>query len=487
MPGLVNRYNYLFRSTQGLILVAVALIALTTAFFGMISGPMADLGIRDVWVKWFNLSLIPAEREGRIVMLYHTIAMAVIAIETYIITGIIAMKQNERTNINAIITVGYIASLIGGLVFAYFGHNWIFHGIFIAGQSLIFFAGILLAIALFPWNKNYPARGAEYSGWKGIDLERAAFFTMTVATLGSALFGAIPGSYSGNGFQVFLAEDVVREVNKTALQLAVIGHLHIMLTLIAVALALIVGRWLDFKGRLHKIAMPLMILGTIILTLGVWLVVPFEEIAHTIIYVGSVGVLLAALFLVIFGFDKLIRERLAEQKISNANITQKIAALLHDPLKFGALWQMVYMNFVVTFIGIFMAIRLDKVIRVWQQREERITLTGHWHILAGIIATIILFYYADLVGLQGRARKLFGWFIIIASDVAFGAAAFFATKRLYVDETSQQPVVDVVMLMIDAGLATVLTTLAVFLVWRLIDLFKKDGRWKRELVEGVSK
>ncbi len=488
MQGLANRYNFLFHSTQGLILVAIAMIALTTAYFGMLSGPMAELGIRDFWVRLFNLSLEPAQREGRIVMLYHTIAMAVVAIETYIITALIAMKEHQRANINATITVGYLAAMIGGLVFAYFGHNWIFHGTFIAGQSLIFFAGILLAIALNPWNKVYRAKSAEYARTRGgMDLERAAFFTMAVATLGSALFGAVPGSFSGNGFETFLAEDVVREVHKDTLQLSVIGHLHIMLTLIAVALALIVGRWLDFKGRLHKWAMPLMMLGTVIVTLGVWLVVPFEEIAHYIIYVGSVGVLLAALFLVIFGFDKLIRERLTEQKIAQASVAQKIGALLHDPLKFGALWQMVYMNFVVTFIGIFMAIRLDKVIRVWPQREERITLTGHWHILAGIIATIILLYYADMIGLRGRARQLFGWFVIIASDVAFGAAAFFATKRLYITESAQQPVVDTIMLMVDAGLATVLATLAVLMVWRLIDLFKKEGRWSKELGEEVSR
>lgn len=485
MQGLIDRYNFLFRSTKGLILVAMAAIGLVTAFFGMLSGPMAELGIRDVWVRTFGIALHPIEREGRIVMLYHSIAMAVVAIETYIITKIVPMADHRRTNINATITVGYLAAMIGGLVFAYFGHNWIFHGIFIAGQSLIYFAGILLAIALNPWSKNYPARGAEYASWRGIDLERAAFFTMAVATLGSALFGAIPGSFSGNGFETFLAEDVVREVHKDALQLAVIGHLHIMLTLIAVALALIVGRWLDFKGRLHKLAMPLMILGTLVITLGVWLVVPFEEIAHYIIYVGSVLILLAALFLVIFGFDKLIRERLAEQKIVKASIAQKIAALIHDPLKFGALWQMVYMNFVVTFIGLFMAIRLDKVIRVWPQREERITLTGHWHILAAIIATIILLYYADLIGLTGRARKLFGWFIIIPADIAFGAAALFSTKRLYVSESAQQPLVDAIMLVTDIGLATVLTTLAILMVWRLVDLFTQHGKWSKELREEV--
>ncbi len=484
---LARRFNFLFLSTKGLILVAMALISLVTAFFGMISGPMAELGIRDGWVQLTHMSLNPAEREGRIVMLYHTIAMAVIAIQVYIINALIPMKPYFKTMINGTITVGYITALIGGLVFAYFGHNWIFHGLFLFGQSLIFFAGVMLAIALNPWNKDYTAPGGAYASWKGIDLERAAFFTMAVATLGSSLFGAIPGAYSGNGFETFLAEDVVREAHKDALQLAVIGHLHIMLTLIAVALALIVGRWLDFKGTLHKIALPMMILGTIVITLGVWLVVPFEEIAHNFIYVGSVFILLAALFLVIFGFGKLMRERLAEQKITQASFTQKLGALLHDPLKFGPLWQMVYMNFVVTAIGIFMAIRLDKVIRVWPQREERITLTGHWHILAGITATIILLYYADLIGLKGKPRQWFGWLIIIASDIAFGAAAFFSTKRLYVAESAQQPVVDTVMLMIDASLATVLLTLAVLMVARLIDLFKRDGRWSKELAEEASR
>jgi len=147
---------------------------------------------------------------------------------------------------------------------------------------------------------------------------------------------------------------------------------------------------------------------------------------------------------------------------------------------------MVYMNFVVTAIGLFMAIRLDKVIRVWPQREERITLTGHWHILASIIGTIILLYYADLIGLKGRARKLFGWLIILPFDIAFGAAALFSTKRLYVAESSQQPFVDAIMLTIDAMLATVLLTLAVLMVSRLIDLFTKDGTWAKEAREEVT-
>ena len=154
-----------------------------------------------------------------------------------------------------------------------------------------------------------------------------------------------------------------------------------MLTLIAVAITLIVGRWLDFKGTLHKIAMPLMIVGTIIITAGALSVV-WLEWAHTIIYVGSVLVMLAALLFVIHSWGKLIRERTAELGIEKPGGWQKLKALLHDPLKFGAGWQMVFMNFTVSGVGIFMAVKLDEIFRVWPHREERITLTGHWHIPA---------------------------------------------------------------------------------------------------------
>lgn len=481
MQAISKRFDYLFRSTAGLALVAIGLIAIVTAVWGMLSGPMAELGVRDIVVRVLGMRMDPLEREGRIIMLYHSIAMVVIAIETYFITALVPMKDSHRTMINGTITVGYILSLVFGLLFAYFGRNWAFHGLFISGQALIFFAGVVLSIALWPWRKEYRVQDGEYAqGPGGLDLERLAFFTMAVCTLGSALFGAVPGSYFGNGFESFLAEDIVREPVKTPLQLSVIGHLHIMLTLIAVALALIVGRWLDFKGKLHQVAMPLMISGTIVVTLGVWLVVPFEEIAHYVIYAGSVLVLPGALMLVIFGWQKFVSERLAEQGISKANFGQKLIALLHDPVKFGTLWQMVYMNFVVTFVGIFMAIQLDRIIRVWPAREERITLTGHWHILSGIIATIILLYYADLIGLKGKARQWFGWIVIIGSDVAFAAVTLFEIKRLFVSESGQQPLVNAAILIADVGLACVLAVLAVFLVSRLVDLFSKKGRWTEE-------
>jgi len=247
-----------------------------------------------------------------------------------------------------------------------------------------------------------------------------------------------------------------------------------------VAITLIVGRWLDFKGIFHKISMRLMIAGTIVITMGVWAVVPYEPIAHTIIYVGSVLVMLAALMLVIFGWRKLIRERLAEQGISKGGFWKSLKALLHDPIKFGPLWQMVFMNFTVSGVGIFLAVKLDEIFRVWPFREERITLTGHWHILSAIIATIILMYYADICGLKGKTRKWFGWILIIGSDLGFASMTVFSMKRLFLKEIYQEKVVSWTYVLTDIGLASILVILAILLLWRLFDLFKGEGIWKKE-------
>lgn len=484
MDTLSGRFQFLFRSTKGLVLTAIAAISLATAMLGALSGPMEPLGVKDWMVKNLGLTLLPQEREGRIIILYHTMAMAVVAIETYLITALVPMKKGQQSGINAAVTVGYLTSFIFGLIFAYFGHNYVFHGLFIAGQSLMFFAGLSLAVALWPWKAEariYDGERAHTRG--GVDLERAAFFVMAVATLGSAIFGAVAGAQFGTGFESFLAEDIIREPHKTPLELAVIGHLHIMLTLIAIALTLIIGRWFDFKGRLQRWAMPLMIVGTLIVTAGVWAVVPFEPAAHIIINVGSMPVLAASLLLVAYGWRKTANERLAEQGIDRPNFFQRVKATLHDPLRFGALWQMVFMNFVVTAVGIFMAIKLDDIIRRWPAREERVALTGHWHILAGIIATILLLYYADLSGLKGRVRQVFGWVIILFSDLAFAAVSLFETKRIYVDELMQQPLVDTSIMLADIGLGIVLIALGALMFWRLFDLFRRRGRWQQELTE----
>src|SRR5512136_506121 len=192
MQFIKERFNYLFKSTKGLILVAIAMIALETGIFGMLSGPMAELGVRDFMIRTLKMNIVQAEREGRIIILYHSIAMAVVAIETYMITSLLIMREFYRMAVRVLITVGYLLAMIFGMGFAYWGHNWALHGLYIAGLSLIFFAGVLLVIALWPWDTAYRQPDLAYARTrKGLDLERTAFFAAALTTVLSSLFGAI--------------------------------------------------------------------------------------------------------------------------------------------------------------------------------------------------------------------------------------------------------------------------------------------------------
>ncbi len=154
MNAIKTRVDYLFRSTRGLALMAIALISLVTAIWGMLSGPMVEWGVSDFVARTLGMTLLPSQREGRIIMLYHSISLAVVAIETYFITDIVRMRKHEQATINGTITAGYLLTMIFGLWFGYFGQNFVFHGLFLFGQSLVFFAGILLAAALWPWRKE---------------------------------------------------------------------------------------------------------------------------------------------------------------------------------------------------------------------------------------------------------------------------------------------------------------------------------------------
>jgi hypothetical protein len=203
-----------------------------------------------------------------------------------------------------------------------------------------------------------------------------------------------------------------------------------------------------------------------------------------VIYVGATPSMFAALLLLIWSWGKLMKDGTAH--LQKPNLLQKLGALVHDPLKFGPTWQMLFMNFTTSGIGIFMAVKLEEIFRVWPAREERIELTGHWHALSAIIATIILMYYGDMLGLKGRVRQLYGWSILFFSDVALAAVTIFEMKRLFIGEAEQQPLVNGLMYAIDFGLGMLLVLLAAVMVWRLVDLFKPKGRWSEEKEHELS-
>ena len=405
----------LFGSLPGLLVVAVAWDALIVASLTPFSGPLQPLGLAEL----LSVDLNDAQRVGRILMLYHSLAMPFVAALVYLVLDQVPMATDKsaakRTqhSIAVPVTVGYMLTSLGGMTFAYGGRNWVSHGVYLLGLSLVFYAGALLAIALWP-GRRWAGDPARYALWGSLPLERLAFFLVAVFTLVSAAIGGAAGAFFGNGFEAFLAEDIVRVDPHTTFQLMIIAHLHIMLTLIDVMILLLVIRTYRIEGRVHKIAVPLTIVGTIIVTLATWSVIGWEG-AHKAINVGSAFLLPGAILVAIWGFAKLMAERAGEP----ASVVQRLRALFRDPIRFGVFFELIFVNLVVTVPGVYVAFSLETYRTPAYLAVERTILVGHWHVLATLSAVLVLFLITDRLGVKGWVRQAVGWGLLAGSTLSF--------------------------------------------------------------------
>lgn len=104
----------LFDSLPGLMLMAVTWDALIVASLSPFSGPLRPLGLAGL----LSIDLGDAQRVGRIVMLYHALAMPFIASLVYLILDQVPLGQGEeetriQRSITAPITAGYLLASIG--------------------------------------------------------------------------------------------------------------------------------------------------------------------------------------------------------------------------------------------------------------------------------------------------------------------------------------------------------------------------------------
>jgi hypothetical protein len=427
MKRLSHIVHHLFGTLPGLLIVVVAWEALIVATLAPFSGPLQPLGLAAL----LGLDFGDAQRVGRIIMLYHSLAVPFVAALVYLVLDQVPMgtadeERRVRRSIAVPITAGYMLTSIGGMTFAYGtpasgGRYWIFHGLYLLGLSLVFYAGVLLAIALWP-SKRWATDPARQAHLRGIPLERLAFFLVALFALVSAAIGGAAGAFFGNGFVAFLAEDVVRRDPHTLFELMIIAHLHIMLTLIDVMILLLVIRTYRVEGRTHKIAVPLTIVGTAIVTFATWSVIGWEG-AHKVINIGSAFLLPGAILVAIWGFAALMNQQgLAIGQGAGAGpvtLGQKLRALLRDPVRFGIFFELIFVNLVVTTPGVYVALNLDTYRQPAYLAVERTILVGHWHVLATLSAVIVLFLVADRLGTRGWLRQVVGWGLLAGSTLAF--------------------------------------------------------------------
>jgi hypothetical protein len=350
------------------------------------------------------------------------------------------------------------------MTFAYGGRSWIFHGVYLVGLSLVFYAGVLLAVALWP-SRHWLSDPTRYAHLAGIPLERLTFFVVAVFALVSAAIGGAAGAFFGNGFVAFLAEDVVRVDPHTTFELMIIAHLHIMLTLIDVMILLLVVRTQGVEGRVHKIAVPLTLIGTVIVTFATWSVIGWEG-AHKVINIGSAFLLPGAVLVAVWGFVQLIRDHAGSP---SPTLGGKVRALLRDPVRFGIFFELIFVNLVVTMPGVYVALNLETYRQPAYLAVERTILVGHWHVLATLSAVVVLFLIADRMDRRhGWMRQAYGWGLLVGSSLAFAFVNVYMFRQPGQEKTWTIP-------LFETGIALSLLALGLFTAVHLVDTGRKEA------------
>ena len=397
------------------------------------------------------------DRAGRIIILYHSIAVPVIAVCTYFVLMFMDVREKFKSRVKWPLFIGSVLASGSGILFAYIFHDvefhdlnlgWILHGFYLVGLALCFYAGIMLLLGVFP-TKSFPARDPENN--RNILLGQYAITLLTVCILLSVILGGAIGSFFGqeNGMIPLLAEYFLRDelvdytVYNHVLVDAVKAHLHIMLALIDAIILLVVYRYTvrNQKGKWYAISMLLAMPGIVIMSIGSW-AVTFNEVIdfpfdmHYLIYAGSAILVTVGLILALTGWNKMSKEYLGDKYDSASKIT-RFKAIFKDPVKFSLYFHFIWVNFVMTFGGIFLALSLrgptdpegaspfTRILDIVAFRDgplavEETVARGHWHILATLSAVMLVLLLIDVLDIKGTVRKVMGWLLLVGSIIAFG-------------------------------------------------------------------
>jgi hypothetical protein len=458
-----------------------------------------------------TLDADPVEKAGRLVMVYHSIAVPFIAVCAYFVLEFMDVREKFKTRVKWPLFIGSTLASACAILFAYvFPEGWILHGLYLVGLSLTFYAGVMLLLGIFP-TRNFPKRDPETS--LNVLIGQLALTLVAICVLISVVLGAAVGAFFGQeGLTVMLAEYFLRhdfypyEVAELFID-GIKAHLHVMLALIDIIILLIVYRYTvpDQKGRWYLISMILAIPGMFILSIGAWFVTfnslvswPFDM--HYLIYAGAAILVTVGVILAFTGWNKMSKELLGDSYESASWFT-RTKAIFREPVKFALYFQFIWVNFVMTFGGIFLALSLrgptdpegasplTNVLGLVSFRDgplavETTVARGHWHVLSTVSAIILLLLFIDMLDIQGMARKVMGWLFFAGSVIAFGLATIY----LYFPHLDQNWATDLDLftdvqdfwnsqgawlpLVMDIGIMLFVIALTIFCFHQLIEILK---------------
>ena len=323
---------------------------------------------------------------------------------------LVAFSSMRRDSIGAdilnIALIGALFTIIGALTYSYVSRTFFWHGLFIAGLSILFSSGLLTLL--------------RFRSSKTLDL---ALIVALILLLGGGVIGAYVGSSYmseelAEGFEraKILARFNPDLAEDNEIWRAMTGHLHTMVAL-ATTITFLLGVYKIgiSDSRWVKISILLVIFGELIMAIASYSVWFFGKIAHLIITPAALILIASTLILSFLVSGYKFKESFREPK-----------GLLLWGLRLGNIWTWVF----IALPGAIVAMSLRKPLffnpefrsELWDWAELSYNI-GHWHIILVLWGVMLLLIY--LADVRSKWASASGWLSLI------GMLGATATTNLY--------------------------------------------------------
>ncbi|MHA1452701.1 MAG: hypothetical protein ACTSRD_07570 [Promethearchaeota archaeon] len=372
-------------------------------------------------------------RSARIIMIYHSLANPFVVANVFWILEYYDLREKFIPWLKWTLIPGAFMSGFCGLIFAY--TRWrFFHEMFYVGLALIFIGGVLVIIAAFPIPGKFPDPKKATKGTLlfGLNLESYSLCILAFCVLVSVVYAALAAMQNFTGVitpwlirepDAFLAEEVVKVLHHDWVEEFVVSHLHIQLALSSAMVVMIGYKTSRIQGKIYKLILLINPVGMITISYGAWV------LNHYLIWVGAGLLILNTTAMAIQGWINISKDYYGEE-YSKISVWKRLGGMFKDSVKWALYFIYLYAQIVVTICGIIIGLKTREVYRTHEYVQVEYDFNvGHWHLLAVLIASLLLLSAIDhFKHNKSVLRTLSGWFLGVGGFIAFSGANWYMMR-----------------------------------------------------------
>jgi hypothetical protein len=256
-------------------------------------------------------------------------------------------------------------------------------------------------------------------------------------------------------------------------------HMRLMNALLLTGVLIWTFRYVGVKGKLAKIGLWLLLIGTIAMTAGYFLMLVMGKAANAVLMPARAFILFTGVIIAFYGWREVSKEGLGSN-YQSSSMYSKIIGVLKNPLRFSMFIPYILAGFIVVIPGLFIVANLEAYRDPLNYVVERNFATGHPHVLITLGAIVVFSVILHDRVPKSLFRKILGWVILVSQILIFTPTAFYFLRSP--TDIAGESFLKAIIL---GGLFLLFTVVLIFVVLVIYQATFKRDKFSGELIPHV--